>query len=64
MHMSNQANSSDMNLIPTGWRLVKDGPAYAGDKYWDPALKSWLPITVNLLRQVGQFVAVIRKGER
>jgi hypothetical protein len=55
-----------MNLgsIPLGWRIVRIGSAYAGDKYWDKERGAWIPVTVNQQKQVSDFAAVIRKGKR
>jgi hypothetical protein len=51
-------------LIPSGWRLVTDGPALAGDKYWNAAEGAWYPVTVNTFKDAEDYVAVIRKEER
>ena len=55
-----EAVSND--LILRGYKRVTSGKVQSGDKYWDPKLLAWLPITVNDGREVAEFVAVIRKG--
>jgi hypothetical protein len=52
-----------IRLILRGYSQVTSGPAKALDKYWEPKLLAWLPITVNSGKQVSDFAAVIRKSE-
>lgn len=52
-----------MMEILTGWHLLTEGPALAGDKYWNAAQRAWLPVTVNTFKDAADFVAVIRKSE-
>ncbi len=47
-----------------GWYYVTEGVALAGDKYFDPGLRAWLPVTVNQRTEVKNYYAVIRRKER
>lgn len=57
------ASSPEVNIIPTGWHLVKTGPLCAGDKYWDSELLAWAVVTVNSHYMAEYFSAVIRRGD-
>jgi hypothetical protein len=63
LHGDRNPRAPEVNLIPTGWHLVKSGPCCAGDKYWNPDKLAWLVITVNSHFMAEKFPAVIRKGE-
>jgi hypothetical protein len=57
------ANAHSIRLILRDWHQVVDGPALAGDRYWDRRLLAWMPIMVNSVTMVKDYAAVIRKGE-
>jgi hypothetical protein len=52
----------EQSLIPAGWYLLKEDPVLGGDKYWDPKLLAWLPVTVNSFTELQAYPAVIRRG--
>jgi hypothetical protein len=54
--------TEENNVILAGWHRVFDGPAFGGDKYWDPKSGAWLPVTVNQHTMIGDYAAVIRRG--
>jgi hypothetical protein len=62
-HGDRSSRTPEVNLIPTGWHIVKSGPCRAGDKYWSTDKLAWLPITVNSDYMAEKFLAVIRRGE-
>jgi hypothetical protein len=42
--------------VPDGWHFIGNGPCLAGDKYWRPSDRVWLPVILGDMK-IGASVA-------